>query len=139
MQSLLDDSYARFREVDDGAPSTVYPDHSQTDPGGFGLTIVGVGGHVHGSGDALAEFTLMSCAKPFVFALAAQHHGVDRPPPPRRTPGTAGALRGNRPLGWRAFGEGHGQFGQQPGVPKAVHLCGRQPPSDPTRLSVNRR
>jgi glutaminase len=78
VQSLLDDSHARFREVDDGAQSTVYPVLSQADPGLFGLAIVGVDGQVHRSGDALAEFTLMSCAKPFVFALAAQDHGIDQ-------------------------------------------------------------
>ena len=78
VQSLLDDSYARFRGVHDGALSTVYPALSRADAGLFGLTIVGVDGQVLGSGDARAEFTLMSCAKPFVFALAAQHHGVDR-------------------------------------------------------------
>ena len=78
VQSLLDDTFERFRGVAGGELSEVYPALSQADPALFGLTIVGVDGQVYGSGDAQTEFTLMSCAKPFVFALACQDHGVDR-------------------------------------------------------------
>jgi glutaminase len=78
VQALLDDSYGRFRGVDRGALSPVYPALSEADPGLFGLTVVGVDGQVHGSGDTHTEFTLMSCSKPFVFALASQALGVDQ-------------------------------------------------------------
>ena len=77
VQALLDDSHLRFRDVERGAVSTVYPALSQVDPGLFGLTIVGVDGKAFSSGDSQAEFTLMSCAKPFAFALACQTYGVD--------------------------------------------------------------
>ena len=77
VQALLDDCYARIRDVEQGAVSTVYPALSQVDPALFGLTIVGVDGQSFSSGDSDVEFTLMSCAKPFVFALACQIYGVD--------------------------------------------------------------
>ena len=77
VQSFLDDCYERFGRVERGAMSPVYPALSEADPGLFGLTMVGVDGQVLGSGDTDAEFTLMSCAKPFVFALACQAFGVD--------------------------------------------------------------
>jgi len=76
VQSLLDDSYERFRRVVRGTVSTVYPALSEADPDLFGLSMVGADGSVYDSGDSQTEFTLMSCAKPFVFALACQAHGV---------------------------------------------------------------
>jgi glutaminase len=78
VQSLLDDNFERFRGVEHGALSPVYPALSAADPGLFGLTIVGIEGQVYSSGDTHTEFTLMSCAKPFVFALACQRYGVDQ-------------------------------------------------------------
>jgi glutaminase len=78
VQSLLDDCHERFRGVERGALSPVYPVLSAADASAFGLTIVGVDGQAFGSGDTRTEFTLMSCAKPFVFALACQTYGVDR-------------------------------------------------------------
>ena len=78
VQALLDDSYRRFRSVERGSLSTVYPALARADPNRFGLTIVGVDGHVFSSGDSTTEFTLMSCSKPFVFALACKAHSVDQ-------------------------------------------------------------
>jgi glutaminase len=78
VQTLLEDSYERFRGVRRGAVSHVYPALSEADPQLFGLTIVGVDGAAHSSGDSRTQFTLMSCAKPFVFALACRAHGVEQ-------------------------------------------------------------
>ena len=78
VQALLDDCYERFRTDQRGALSRVYPALSGADPQLFGLTMVGVDGRLYESGDTEAEFTLMSCAKPFIFAMAAQIHGVDQ-------------------------------------------------------------
>jgi hypothetical protein len=56
------------------------------------LTIVGVDGQVHRSGNALAEFTLMSCASP-----------SSSPSPPRTTVSTKYmSWLGSMPLGCRS-------------------------------------
>lgn len=44
----------------------------------FGLGLVGVSGAIQEVGDSREESTLMSVAKPFVFALAAQSAGIER-------------------------------------------------------------
>ncbi|WP_407343253.1 glutaminase A [Pengzhenrongella phosphoraccumulans] len=77
VHELLDHSHERFRDVERGSVSTVYPALSEADPRLFGISIVGVDGQAFCAGDSQTEFTLMSCAKPFVFALACQSYGVD--------------------------------------------------------------
>jgi glutaminase len=50
-------------------PSQVYPALAQASPEPFGICVVGARGGVDGVGDDDVEFTIMSVAKPFVFAL----------------------------------------------------------------------
>jgi glutaminase len=78
VQALLDESYERFRHVQQGSVSTVYPALARADPASFGMAIVDVDGRAYLAGDSDTPFTLMSCAKAFVFALACQDHGVDQ-------------------------------------------------------------
>ena len=66
---LMDDAHERFASIDDGRPSQTYPALAQASPGLFGICVVGARGGVYGVGDADVEFTIMSVAKPFVFAL----------------------------------------------------------------------
>jgi glutaminase len=63
--------------VVDGVVSDVYPVLAQVDPSLFGVAVVGVDGHEFLAGDVDVPFALMSVAKPFVFALACEHHGID--------------------------------------------------------------
>lgn len=65
-------------DVADGTVSDVYPALAQADPRLFGVAVMGVDGHEFAVGDVDVPFTLMSVAKPFVFALACERHGVDR-------------------------------------------------------------
>lgn len=74
---VLHEAYAQFRGVDDGDISQVYPELSRSDPAHFGLALVDVEGHSFVEGDDDVSFALMSVAKPFVFALACETHGVD--------------------------------------------------------------
>ncbi|WP_300016660.1 glutaminase A [Pseudonocardia sp.] len=69
VQELVDQAHARFRGVRDGAVSTVYPALAAVAPEGFGVAVTGVTGALYAAGDARTEFTIMSVAKPFVFAL----------------------------------------------------------------------
>jgi glutaminase len=60
-----------------GTVSSVYPALGEVDPHLFGIAVAGVGGQVSEVGDSRHAFTIMSCAKPFVFALVCQGRGLD--------------------------------------------------------------
>ena len=77
-QACLDEAYELFRGLPDGAVSTVYPALAAAEPHRFGLALVAVTGAVATAGDAARTFSIMSVAKPFVFALACELHGVER-------------------------------------------------------------
>jgi glutaminase len=77
VQELVDEAYARFRTERGGAVSTVYPALAAAAPEQFGVAMAEVTGAVHTAGDARTEFTIMSVAKPFVFALVCEALGAD--------------------------------------------------------------
>ncbi len=74
--ALVAEAHALFRTIPDGRPSGVYPALERADPALFGVCVVSVDGTAHAAGDADVGFTLMSVAKPFVFALAGQEWGA---------------------------------------------------------------
>lgn len=69
---------AEYAGDDTGAVSQVYPALGRTDPGAFGLAVAAVSGEVYEAGDSRVPFSLMSVAKPFVFALVSDAVGLDR-------------------------------------------------------------
>ena len=70
------EAHERFRDVADGAPSTVYPALAEAPADLFGICVVGVRGNVYDAGDAEREFAIMSVSKPFVFALVCERFGA---------------------------------------------------------------
>ena len=66
-----------FTTVSDGSLSSTYPALATVDPGLFGLSVATTSGDIISAGDALAPFTIMSVAKPFVFALACELRGIE--------------------------------------------------------------
>jgi glutaminase len=76
-QARVTEAYDLFRSESGGALSGVYPALTTVDPGLFGLSVVTTGGDVISAGDAQTPFTIMSVAKPFVFALACQLRGIE--------------------------------------------------------------
>ena len=72
----LDEAYAKFRDEDSGAPSTLYPALARVPRHLYGLCASGVGGGIYAAGDAEHGFALMSVAKPFVFALVCEAFGA---------------------------------------------------------------
>ena len=70
--------HAGLLPVNDGENSTVYPALAAADPERFGLSVVGTDGQVFDFGDAGDQFSLMSVAKPFTFALVCAHLGARR-------------------------------------------------------------
>ncbi len=75
--ALLGACHRDLHGLREGAVSDVYPVLAQADPQHFGVAVVGVDGHEVAVGDVDVLFPLMSVAKPFVFALACERHGVD--------------------------------------------------------------
>src|SRR3954451_16620238 len=74
---LVHEAYRRFEPVREGAVSDVYPALSVADPDRFGIAVTGVTGATHAAGDSAVPFSIMSVAKPFVFALACAALGPE--------------------------------------------------------------
>ncbi|MFP5417349.1 MAG: glutaminase A [Actinomycetes bacterium] len=86
VQRAIEAVHELYRGNEEGRNAQVYPALARADPTRFGVCFVSVTGDAYGAGDADVEFTIMSVAKPFVFALvcqaggpeaAAEHIGVD--------------------------------------------------------------
>ena len=75
VRSLLDEAYQRYRAEASGECSQVYPALARVPPDLFGLCAAGTRGGLYAVGDADHGFTIMSVAKPFVFALVCETLG----------------------------------------------------------------
>jgi glutaminase len=75
--ALVADAYQRFRDDERGVNSDVYPALAEVPSHLFGLCVVGTNGNSHAAGDADVEFSIMSVAKPFVFALVCDVLGPE--------------------------------------------------------------
>jgi glutaminase len=71
---LVNEAYERFRANAEGELSHVYPSLAAVDPDRFGICVANTRGLTADAGDADVEFTIMSVAKPFVFALMCGVH-----------------------------------------------------------------
>ncbi|MEI8407736.1 MULTISPECIES: glutaminase A [unclassified Kribbella] len=74
---LVQAAYENYRDSGDGAVTDVYPALARVDPDSFGVCVSATDGRMFEAGDSRTPFTIMSVAKPFVFALACQAVGVD--------------------------------------------------------------
>lgn len=77
VQAGVDEAYLAYREVTDGETSAVYPALAAMPAGLFGICVAGTSGRLFQAGDAGREFTIMSVAKPFVFALVCEACGAE--------------------------------------------------------------
>ena len=77
VRAVVDEAYERYRAEPGGERSNVYPALARVDGGLFGICVAGTSGAVYGAGDDDVPFTLMSVAKPFVFALVCQALGPE--------------------------------------------------------------
>jgi len=75
VHELIVDAHARYRTNASGAPSQVYPALGRVRHDLFGLCVAGINGNLFATGDAETEFTIMSVAKPFVYALVCRELG----------------------------------------------------------------
>ena len=74
----MDEAYQLYRAEASGATSQTYPALARASGHLFGICVAGVGGSMYRAGDSGHEFTIMSVAKPFVFALVCETLGAER-------------------------------------------------------------
>jgi glutaminase len=75
---LVAQAHARYRDIQEGARSDLYPALQRVDPKLFGICVVSAAGKIYATGDAEHEFSIMSVSKPFVFALVCQALGAEK-------------------------------------------------------------
>ena len=74
----MDEAYRLYRAEASGTTSQTYPALARVPGHLFGICVAGVGGSMYRAGDSGHEFTIMSVAKPFVFALVCETLGAER-------------------------------------------------------------
>jgi glutaminase len=77
-QAAVDEAYRRYRSEASGVTSQVYPALARVPGHLFGICVAGIDGSMYRAGDSGHEFTIMSVAKPFVFALVCDVLGAER-------------------------------------------------------------
>jgi glutaminase len=77
LRALVTEAYERYKANADGQNSQVYPALAAVPRDLFGICVVGTSGNAYAAGDADHEFTIMSVAKPFVFALVCEAFGPE--------------------------------------------------------------
>ena len=121
-QGLVDEALERFRGNDDGETSRIYPALERVPRQLFGICVVGTDGRVFSAGDAERESTLMSVAKPFVFALVCDSLGAEEA---REKLGVnATGLPFNSPAAIEASDDGRTNPMVNPGAIAATSLAG---------------
>ncbi|MDQ6774479.1 MAG: glutaminase A [Candidatus Dormibacteraeota bacterium] len=75
--ALVDSAHALFKVNAEGVNASHYPALAAVPRDLFGICVATVDGRLHVAGDADHPFTIMSVAKPFVFALVCQALGAD--------------------------------------------------------------
>jgi glutaminase len=78
VRTLVDAAHERFKSNDEGENAAYYPALAAVPRDLFGVCVAGVDGSVYAVGDTDYPFTIMSIAKPFVFALVCQALGAER-------------------------------------------------------------
>ena len=77
LQELVQETYEKFKNVDDGKVATYIPELSKANPDHFGICLATVDGKTFCAGDWQQEFTIQSICKPFAFLMALEEFGRD--------------------------------------------------------------
>jgi glutaminase len=77
IQEIVDNTYEKYRSVNDGEVATYIPELGKANPDDFGICVVTVDGDVFSAGDCEQEFTIQSICKPFAFQMALEELGRD--------------------------------------------------------------
>ena len=76
-QDIIDLSYRIFRDIDEGENFAAYPALKEMPTDLFGVALATTDGRTYAAGDAETPFTMMSVAKPFLFAVVAEEIGAE--------------------------------------------------------------
>jgi glutaminase len=74
----VDEAYRLYRSETSGENSPTYPALARVPGVLFGICVAGINGNIYRAGDTGHEFTIMSVAKPFVFALVCEVLGAEQ-------------------------------------------------------------
>lgn len=77
IESLVQDLYNRYRELDDGAVADYIPELASVDPTLFAICVMTTDGEFFGVGDIEQAFTIQSMSKPFTYGCVLEEHGRD--------------------------------------------------------------
>jgi glutaminase len=77
IQAVLDATYEKYKDCDEGAVATYIPELGKANPKHFGICVATVDGKVLRAGDCDVEFTIQSMCKPFAFQMALEQRGLD--------------------------------------------------------------
>jgi glutaminase len=77
VRALVRAAYDQFKSDHTGQNADYYPALARVPCDLFGICVAGTDGAIYSAGDAEHPFTIMSVAKPFVFALVCQALGVE--------------------------------------------------------------
>jgi len=78
VRTLMRAAHERFKSNDEGHNASYYPALARVPRDLFGVCVARVDGAMYAVGDAEYPFTIMSVAKPFVFALVCQALGAEQ-------------------------------------------------------------
>jgi len=77
LQQLVNDAYARFKDVRDGTNADYIPELAKVPSDLFGVAIVTARGDTYSAGDVDHAFSIQSVSKPFTAALVMEQQGSD--------------------------------------------------------------
>jgi glutaminase len=77
VQATVNEAYRLYRSEARGETSQTYPALARVPVHLFGICVAGITGSLYRAGDTGYEFTIMSVAKPFVFALVCEALGAE--------------------------------------------------------------
>lgn len=78
VRAFVREAHDRYKSNDEGRNADYYPALAAVPRDLFGVCVAGVNGAMYAAGDTEYPFTIMSVAKPFVFALVCQALGADQ-------------------------------------------------------------
>jgi len=77
IQRAVDDAYARYRTLQEGANADYIPALAAVDPALFGIAVVTADGEVYTAGDVQTEVSIQSISKVFTMAQVVQEQGLE--------------------------------------------------------------
>lgn len=77
VQKALDDAYAKYRDLQEGANADYIPALAKVDPKIYGIALVTTDGKVYTAGDIKAEVSIQSISKVFTMAKVIEEQGPD--------------------------------------------------------------